>query len=57
MAKKNWIAGAISHPGAVKRAAAKHGRSVKQEAQAEAKSPDKKIASRGRLALRFKGAA
>ena len=52
-----WIGGAISHPGAVKEAAAKHGRTVPEEAKAEAKSPNKKVASRGRLALRFEGKA
>jgi len=59
MAKKsnNWIKGAISHPGAVKRAAKKHGKSVKAEAKAESKSSNKKIASRGRLALRLTGSA
>lgn len=56
MAKK-WIQGAISHPGAVKEAAAKHGRSTEEEAKVESKSPIKKIASRGRLALRFEGKA
>lgn len=57
MAKEMWIQGAVRHPGAVKRAAKKHGKSVAAEAKAEAKSPNKKIASRGRLALRFQGNA
>ena len=60
MAKKSkdkWIQGSIRHPGAVKAAAKHHGKSVLQEARSEAKSPNKKIAARGRLALRFKGAA
>lgn len=57
MAKDKWIQGAVKHPGAVKNAAAKHGKSVAEEAKSEAKSPDKKIAARGRLALRFKGLA
>lgn len=52
-----WIQSAIKRPGAVKNAAAKHGRSVTEEAKVESKSPDKKIAARGRLALRFKGKA
>lgn len=53
----HWIEGAISHKGAVKKAAKKHGKSVLAEAKSEAKSPNKKIAARGRLAMRFKGAA
>jgi hypothetical protein len=52
-----WIQKAVSHPGAVKKAAKKHRRSVTAEAKAEAKSPNKKIAARGRLALRFQGKA
>ena len=47
----------VRHPGAVKKAAAKHGRSVAEEAKAEANSPDKHVAARGRLAMRFKGMA
>ena len=54
---EQWIGDAVRHPGAVKRAAKKHGRSVLQEAKTESHSSNKKIASRGRLALRFKGAA
>ncbi len=69
MAKKSkkkvdkWIQGteskegAIRHPGALKRAAAQHGRSTLQEAKAEIHSPNKRIASRGRLGLRLMGAA
>jgi hypothetical protein len=61
--KKKWIQGdathesAVRHPGAVKAAAKKHGRSTLAEAKAESKSPNRKIASRGRLALRFMGKA
>ena len=53
----NWIAGAVKHPGAVIKAAKREGESVAQEAKDEANSPNKKIAARGRLALRFKGMA
>lgn len=56
MAKK-WIGDAVKRPGAVKDAAARKGKSVAEEAKSEAKSPDSKIAARGRLALRFKGMA
>jgi hypothetical protein len=47
----------IKHPHAVQNAAAKHGKSVPEEAKAESKSPNRKIAARGRLALRFEGKA
>jgi hypothetical protein len=47
----------VKHPGALKAAAAKHGVSTKEEANREAKSPDKHIAARGRLAKRFMGTA
>jgi hypothetical protein len=47
----------VKHPGAVKAAAARHGKSVLAEARMEAKSSNKHIAARGRLALRFKGKA
>ena len=57
MAKEMWIQGAVRHPGAVKKAAKKHGRSTAVEAKVESHSPNKKIASRGRLALRFMGKA
>lgn len=43
----------IKHPGALKKAAAKYGRSTEQEAKVEENSPDKHIAARGRLGLRF----
>jgi hypothetical protein len=43
----------IKHPGSLKRAAAKYGRSTEQEAKVEEKSPDKHIAARGRLGERF----
>lgn len=49
--------GAIRHPGALRKAAKAHGRSTLQEAEVEKNSPDKSIASRGRLALRFMGHA
>ena len=52
-----WIQGAVRHKGSLTRAAHKHGRSVPAEAKAEEKSPNRKIAARGRLALRFEGKA
>jgi hypothetical protein len=54
---KDWISGAVKHKGSLTRAAKKHGRSTLAEAKAEAKSPNKKIAARGRLGLRFMGKA
>ncbi len=57
MAKDKWIGEAVRHKGSLTRAARKHGKSVLSEAKAESHSPNKKIAARGRLALRFKGAA
>lgn len=57
MSKDNWIGGAVRHPGALKKAAKKNGRSTLAEAKVEAKSSSKKTASRGRLALRFMGKA
>lgn len=55
--KDMWIGGAVRHPGALTKAAAEHGRTTEQEAKVESKSPNKRIASRGRLALRFMGKA
>lgn len=52
-----WIQGAVKRKGSLTRAAKRHGRSKVAEAKAEAKSPDKKIAARGRLGLRFMGKA
>ena len=49
--------GAISHPGRVKRAAARDNLSVAQEAEKMAHSGNKSEESAGRLALRFKGLA
>lgn len=59
MAKKKdyFIDAAVKHPGAVKNAAKRHGLTTEEEAKREAKSPNKRIASRGRLALRFEGKA
>ncbi len=57
MAKDRWIQEAVSHPGVVKNAAKRHRRSVVAEAKAESHSPNKRIAARGRLALRFQGKA
>ena len=58
MAGDKWIQDATArHKGSLTRAAKKHGRSALAEAKMEAKSGNRKIASRGRLALRFMGKA
>jgi len=51
--KKNWIQGAVKHPGALKAAAKKAGRSTRQEAEAESHSSNPHIRARGALGLRF----
>jgi hypothetical protein len=51
--KKKWIAGAVRHPGALKRAAERSGKTTLEEAETEAKSKNKHIAARGRLGERF----
>jgi hypothetical protein len=47
----------VKHPGSLKKAAAKHGVSTKEEAEEESKSSDPKIRSRGNLGKRFLGVA
>lgn len=49
----NWIQKAVKHPGALKRAAARAGRSTEQEAQKESHSSNPHIRARGALGLRF----
>lgn len=50
---KNWIAGAVKHPGALAAAAKRNGRSKLQEAEAESHSSDPRIRARGNLGKRF----
>ena len=50
---KKWISGAVSHPGAEKAAAKRHGRTTLQEANVESHSKNKHIRARGVLAKRF----
>jgi hypothetical protein len=50
MGKKHWIAGAIKHPGAEKRAAARAGESTHQYMEEHKNSPGK-AGSRARLGL------
>ena len=49
----NWISGAVRHPGALTRAAARHGVSKRQEAEHESHSSDPSERARGNLGLRF----
>jgi len=53
--KKNFIAGAIKHPGSLRAAAKRNGRSTRQEADVEKHSSNKKIRSRGNLAITLMG--
>ena len=52
--KKHWIAGAIKHPGALRRAAAKAGESTHEYAEKH-KHDSGKAGSRSRLALTLSG--
>lgn len=52
-AKKHWIAGAIKHPGAEKRAAAASGRSVHEQEEHDSHSSNKHVRARGLLGLRL----
>lgn len=51
--KKDWISGAIKHPGALTAAAKKNGRSKLQEAEVESHSSNPHIRARGALGKRF----
>ena len=50
---KNWIAGAVKHPGALTAEAERSGRSKLEQAEYDAKSSDPKIRGRGLLGERF----
>lgn len=50
---KNWIAGAVRHPGALTQAARAAGRSKREEADKESHSSDPSIRARGALGKRF----
>jgi len=53
MAHKKFLKSAIKHPGRVKKAAARAGISVHQEAEQMAHSSNKSVRGAGALALRF----
>ena len=50
---KNWIKGAVKHPGALTAAARRHGVSKLQEAEKESHSSNPSIRARGNLGKRF----
>jgi hypothetical protein len=50
---KHWIAGAVSHPGALTKEAQASGRSKLEQAEHDAKSSNPKIRGRGLLGERF----
>mgnify|MGYP003348865826 FL=1 len=54
MATKNWIAGAIKHPGALTRAAKRAGESTSEYEQQHKNDPGK-AGKRARLAITLKG--
>ena len=51
--KKNWIAGAVKHPGALTEAARRRGLSKLEEAEVESHSTNPHIRARGVLGKRF----
>jgi hypothetical protein len=53
MAEKQWIQGAVKHPGALSAAAQRHGVSKLEEAKKESHSSNPHIRSRGLLGERF----
>lgn len=50
---KNWIGGAVRHPGIEKKKAAAAGISTHEQLEKDAKSSDPKVRGRGILGLRF----
>ena len=50
---KNWISGAVKHPGALTAEAQASGRSKLEQAEHDAKSSNPKIRGRGLLGERF----
>jgi len=50
---KNWIQGAVKHPGALTKASLAHGVSKLQEANKESHSSNPSIRARGSLGKRF----
>lgn len=51
--KKDWLGGAIKHPGALTAAAKQNGRSKLQEAEVESHSSNPHIRARGALGKRL----
>ena len=50
---KNWIKGAVKHPGIEKAKAKRNGVSTHQQLEKDAKSSNPKVRGRGALGLRF----
>jgi hypothetical protein len=50
---KNWIKGAVKHPGVEKAKAKRNGVSTHQQLEKDAKSSDPTTRGRGQLGLRF----
>lgn len=53
--KKNWIKGAIKHPGIEKERAKEHGISTHEQLERDAKSGNPTLERRGNLGLCFEG--
>lgn len=51
--KKNWIRGAIKHPGIEKAKAERNGISTHEQLEKDSKSSDPSVRGRGNLGLRF----
>ena len=51
--KKDWISGAVKHPGALTEAAKRNGVSKLEQAEEEKGSSNPKIRARGALGARF----
>ena len=50
---KNWIKGAVKHPGIEKAKAKRNGVSTHRQLEKDAKSSDATVRGRGQLGLRF----
>jgi len=53
--KKNWIKGAIKHPGVEKERAKEHGVSTHEQLEEDSHSSNPTLRARGNLGLRFEG--
>jgi len=53
LVKKNWIAGAVKHPGIEKAKAARNGVSTHEQLEKDSHSSNTSVRGRGLLGLRF----